>query len=91
MTVVLSTLWRFFARPKITLKSQRMPRRGLSQEPSKNAEEAGISLHLRRSGRVTPRLRRLGPEQPKGAAGGEMALKVERVVNRSLHREKALG
>ncbi len=48
-------------------------------------------MHSRRSGRVLPRLRGLGPEKPKGAAGDEVALKIERVVNRSMHREKALG
>jgi hypothetical protein len=36
-------------------------------------------------------MRRLRPEGPKGAAGDEMALKVERVVDRNMHREKTLG
>jgi hypothetical protein len=49
------------------------------------------SSRSRRSGRVLPRLHRLGPEGPKRAAGDEVALKVERVVDRSMHREKALG
>jgi hypothetical protein len=43
------------------------------------------------SGRNLPGLGRLGSEDPKGAAGDEVALKVERVVDRSMHREKALG
>jgi hypothetical protein len=63
----------------------------LSQELSKDTEMAGISSHSRHSGRVLPGLHRLGPESPKGAAGDEVALKVERVVNWSMHREKALG
>jgi hypothetical protein len=36
-------------------------------------------------------MHRLGPEKPKGAAGNEVALKAERVVDRSMHRQKALG
>ena len=44
-----------------------------------------------RSGRNLPGLRRLGPEDPKCAAGDEVALKVERVVDRSMHRQKALS
>jgi hypothetical protein len=33
----------------------------------------------------------LGPESAKGAARDEVALKAERVVDWSMHREKALG
>ncbi len=39
----------------------------------------------------SPGLCCLGPEDPKSAAGDEMALKVERVVDGSMHREKVLG
>lgn len=35
-------------------------------------------------------MRRLGPEGPNRAAGHKVALKVERVVDWSLHRKKAL-
>ena len=44
-----------------------------------------------RSGRNLPCLRRLGPEGPEGAAGDEVALTVERIMDRSMHGEKALG
>ena len=47
-----------------------------------------------RSGRNRGRLPckgRLGSERPERAAGDEVALKGERVVDRSMHRQKALG
>ena len=48
-------------------------------------------VKLGRSGRPLPGLHRLGPEGPKCTAGEEMTLMVERVVDRSLHRERTLG
>jgi len=36
-------------------------------------------------------LGRLGPKGPERAAGDEVTLKVERFVNRSLHRKKPLS
>jgi len=66
-------------------------RLALSQELGKDAEQAEINSHSRCGGRNLPGMSRFGPEAPKGAAGDEMALKIERVVNRSMHREKALG
>jgi hypothetical protein len=40
---------------------------------------------------VLPLRCRLGSEEPQGRSGDEMALKVERVVDGSMHVEKALG
>ncbi len=50
-----------------------------------------MRLSLGRSGRNLPGMRRLGPEGPKRAAGDEVALDIERVVDRSMHREKPLS
>jgi len=36
-------------------------------------------------------LLRLGPEKPKGAAGNEVALKAERVVDRSMGGQEPLS
>ena len=43
-----------------------------------------------RSSRMPPSFRHFGPEGPKGSAGHEVALKVERVVDHGMDREKAL-
>ena len=67
------------------------PGRALSQELSEGAEQLDVSPCSRRRGRMLPSMRRLGPESPKGAAGDEVALKVERVVDGGLDRKEALG
>ena len=40
---------------------------------------------------MLPGWNRLRPEQAKGGAGNEFALQVERVVDRGVHADKALG
>ena len=49
------------------------------------------SSRSRRSGGKLPGMHRLGPEGPKRAAGDEVALKVERVVNRGVSGQEALS
>jgi hypothetical protein len=55
------------------------------------SQRPGCWARSGRSGRVLPRLHRPDPEGPKRVAGDEVALKVERVVDRSMDREKALS
>jgi hypothetical protein len=50
-----------------------------------------VRSRSRRSSRVVPSLHRLGPEGPERAAGDEVALQGERVVDWSMDREEALG
>jgi hypothetical protein len=40
---------------------------------------------------MLPLCSRFGLEDPQGGSGDEVALKVERVVNRTVHTEKTLG
>jgi hypothetical protein len=63
----------------------------LSRELREGVQHREASTHSRRSSRDPPNMRRRGPEGPKRAAGNEVALNIERVVDRSMHREKALG
>jgi len=41
--------------------------------------------------RISPLCSSFGTEDPEGGSGDEVALKVESVVNRAVHAEKALG
>ena len=55
------------------------------------SQRSGWRARLGRSRGCLPCKGRLGSERPKRAAGDEVALKVERVVDRSMHRQKTLG
>jgi transposase len=55
------------------------------------SQRPGCWARSGRSGRVLPRLHRLDPEGPKRAAGDEVALKVERVVDRSMGGQEPLS
>ena len=50
-----------------------------------------LQLRSALSRRGPPGLRRLGPEKPERAAGDEVALNIERVVDGSVSGQKALG
>src|SRR5215207_1234308 len=69
----------------------RHPSEGYCHRNWSRRQWLGLRVRSGRSGCNLPILCRLGPEGPKSAAGDEVALKVERVVDRSMHREKALG
>src|SRR4051794_7425297 len=65
--------------------------KALSRQPD---ESRGMSPPWSCSGccgRSSPLLGRLGPKGPERAAGDEVTLKGEGVVNRSLHREQTLS
>ena len=59
-------------------------------------ESAGAAIQLDKGilsggdGRVLPLLRSFGSEDPHGLSGDQMALKIERVVDGGMNREKTL-
>jgi hypothetical protein len=71
--------------------SGRLRHEGTVTRTGGKSQRPGCWARSGRSGRVLPGLHRLDPEGPKRAAGDEVALKVERVVDWSVHREKALS
>jgi len=85
-------------RPKEVDRSGLEPRRHLSgtegSNPASSTEESANSARDRRSrcgNRISPLIRRLGSEDPERRTRDEMGLKVEGVVNGSMHAEEALG
>jgi hypothetical protein len=67
------------------------PRQGVVTGTEAKSQRSGWRARLGRSRGCLPCKGRLGSERPERAAGDEVALKVERVVDRSMHRQKALG
>src|SRR3712207_4788860 len=72
-------------------KAPHTRRKGSVTGTERRCRMVEVRSRSRRSSRKVPSLHRLDLEGPERAAGDEVALKIERVVDRSMDREKALG